>query len=430
MTRRILKLFSALIIFSIVIFYFSYSNLEKRKQTVKICIDPGHGGRPEYGDRDSGDKWSREKKRYLSFYNYGGVSDEITEHEYVLELAELMEKEILKLNTEEGKKIAEDFLKKHGITIKKFKEYDILLKTYLTRKDSAKEGDESPDVNCFYRNFDSPVDPAGGDYSIQKGRLSRINDFSPHLTISLHLNFVRAQSFSGMHALFAPSYQEFSYIHSNRDDKDKIENMDIVKYWNFPHKRYENGNWMINDASTYFTGKRLDGTDIGKRNTMITWSYSDDYEVAQKPSGFSGNFWDRERSVYEKYRRKGGPEGMGGDNLFFSSELLRWVSYLMRKEDSKEVEIRDPSASDWSICLYNNSITAGLELGNIYSNRDRKFLLEKKRELAKYLAYGIYAVLHGADLRDVDYKYVPSGKRLDLFKYGDYFERAGVKDGR
>ncbi|PLX18005.1 MAG: hypothetical protein C0601_05855 [Candidatus Muiribacterium halophilum] len=430
MLKKIFKLFLDLVIFSIVIFYFSYSGLQKEKNVIKICIDPGHGGIPEYGDKDSGDRWCSERKKYLSWYNFGGDTEKIKERDYVLKLGKLLKKDILKLNTKEGKEEAISFLKKHKINILESHDKEMIFKPYLTRDRSADLKDKSPDVNCFYRMFDSPKDPANKDYTMEKGRLSRINDFSPQLTISLHLNFVRAESFSGMSAIFAPSYDEFAYILKNREDQDKVEEMDIVRYWNFPYKKYENGQWMINDSSTYFTGKRLDGTFIGKRNTMLSWSYNKDFEDHDQPSKFKGDYWDRERSVYERYRRKGGPEGMGGDNLFFSSELLRWVSYLMKKEDSQEIEIRDPAASDWSICLFNNSVTAGLELGNIFSTKDQTFLLENMDKISRYLSYGIYAILNGSKLEEVDYKYVPSGKKLDLFKYGEYFENSRESDGR
>jgi hypothetical protein len=145
---------------------------------------------------------------------------------------------------------------------------------------------------------------------------------------------------------------------------------------------------------------------------MLTWKYKDEKSFAV-----------RENSVSEKMRRSGGYEGIGGDNLYFSNEILRYVSYFLQSEKNIEYNILEERASDWSVCIFNNSITAGLELGNLYSSHDRKILTQNRDSIAEYIAYAVYCINTGIYKTEEDpEKIMPYGKEIKLEKYGDYFK--------
>ncbi|MFA7577608.1 MAG: hypothetical protein WC002_06020, partial [Candidatus Muiribacteriota bacterium] len=97
MIHKFLKLFFALIIFSIILFVFTHLSQENMsvREEIIICIDPGHGGKPEFGNRFGGDQWSSENKTFNSFYNYGAELNDFHEHEYVYGLGEKVMEELL-----------------------------------------------------------------------------------------------------------------------------------------------------------------------------------------------------------------------------------------------------------------------------------------------------------------------------------------------
>ncbi|MCK9224944.1 MAG: N-acetylmuramoyl-L-alanine amidase [Candidatus Muirbacterium halophilum] len=408
MFKKFIKLLIALFVFSIIIFFFSkLTNISVHDEII-ICIDPGHGGLPEYGNKDGGDNWYEPKKTFLNYYNYGGIFENIKEHEYVYELAILIKKYVEDLNTITGYEEMRDFLKKHNIFLNSEKKKNF--KVFLSRDNSAEVLNlTEKNVNRFYRTFDSPHKD-----KIFKGKLSRINSIKPHFTLSLHLNFVESEDYRGMLSFFAPSIETFDYIIKNKENRDILIENEFYSKWNVRSRSYAVEGFMINDANTYFTGLKNDGRFIGRRNEMLTWKYDEEKL-----------FKDREESINEKMRRSGGYEGLGGDNLYFSNEILRYVSYFLNVEQNIDYNILEERASDFSVCIFNNSITAALELGNIYSTHDRKILLENKENIAKYIAYGIFCVNTGIHkIEEESEKIMPYGKRIDLEKYGDYFKES------
>lgn len=409
MVKKFLKLFAALFIFSLILFCVNRSSVDKLEKEVIICLDPGHGGKPEYGNSTGGDRWSADKKTYLNYYNYGGGYKDIIEHEYVYDVAIDIKKHLESFNTFEGLSKLKSFLNKNGIEI--IKDKKIIFKPFLSRKDSyTRNKDLKDDVNSDYRIFDYPKSPEEKDYSLKSGRLSFINSKKPQITLSLHLNYVESQKYQGMLSFFSPSYNVFKQIYENKEDSEYLDNHPIKEYWNILSKRHTMKEYMINDSQTYFKGKKLSGREIGKRYNMISWKYKDE------------EFWKREKSIYEKYRRDSGPEGLGGDNLYLGSEILRWISFFSNKELGKTVEILSPRASDWSVSLYTNSITSGLELGNIFSDHDRSFLKNNKDKIAYFISCGLYCVLNDINIKKSDNTVNPLGIKLNLKKYKKYFD--------
>ncbi|MFW5782248.1 MAG: N-acetylmuramoyl-L-alanine amidase [Candidatus Muiribacteriaceae bacterium] len=423
MMIKIFKLSAALIMFTLFLFAFSKLSGIPKIRHIKVCIDPGHGGKPEFGDRNGGDHWNPERKTFLKYYNFGADYKGFTEHSYVMEVAEKMKKELEKLNTPDNYKKMCDRLAHAGILIDR--EHDIRFEVMLTREESygkRPEKDHS-NINRFYRLFDSPHPVSGGE--LFPGRLSRINRFRPDVTVSFHVNYVKSQAYSGMLSFFAPSYNEMKEIYASKDHPDKLKDHRLFDSWNIRSSRINMEDWMINDAGTYFHGYKIDGRFIGQRNTMIEWRYDEPVEGLDSdvsPDLLDSSFWDRERSVYESYRRENGPEGFGGDNPFLSEEMLRYVSHIMKSETGSEVRIERPRACDWSLPIYNNSVTAGIELGNVYSDHDRDLMLSHRDEISESFSLALLCVLKGSELIEDNHENI-RGEKLDLDKYGDYFER-------
>jgi hypothetical protein len=191
----------------------------------------------------------------------------------------------------------------------------------------------------------------------------------------------------------------------------------------------------------YWTNKKGDKPDLkrfeGYRYNMVTWKYKDDEgwenEVKDVEGPYAlrhelfrpiGRFWDREKSKLEIMRREGGLEGFGGDNHYAGAELLRFVQYGLRLQVNKDLDtytepnpILKPFISTYSLPMLINAISAYLELGDIRSEKDIYFLTKKKKKIAVALAVGIYSLFQGLEVKELDFPYIPKGKRIIFEKY-------------
>jgi hypothetical protein len=185
---------------------------------------------------------------------------------------------------------------------------------------------------------------------------------------------------------------------------------------------------IISDTATYFTGFRaFTHKFIGLRYLMVTWRYN----TSSLFTSFT-LFFMRENSIYENYRRAGGPEGYGGDNFYSSEELIRYIrsalwddlkttnSYYAAKTNAQEYAgpHASPFVSDWAIPLHVNAITAYVELGYLSNIKDRKLLKEKQQLIAESVAVGIYSLLAGLNPKKVEGVEAPRGAAIDFAKYG------------
>ncbi len=185
---------------------------------------------------------------------------------------------------------------------------------------------------------------------------------------------------------------------------------------------------IISDTATYFTGFRaFTHKFIGLRYLMVTWRYN----TSSLFSSFT-LFFMRENSVYENYRRAGGPEGYGGDNFYSSEELIRYIRSALwndfislpgvqaLKSNASEYAgpHSSPFVSDWAIPLHVNAITAFVELGYLSNAKDRKMLKEKQTLISEAIAAGVYSLLVGLKPLKIDGVETPRGQAIDFSKYG------------
>ena len=160
----------------------------------------------------------------------------------------------------------------------------------------------------------------------------------------------------------------------------------------------------------------------GYRHNMVTWRYQDKsgwYLKAKKHPKWSsyarelkyftpkGAFWRRERLQPEAWRRENGPEKYGGDNLYASHELLRYLrkGLLVNHIENKNTlpEILEPYFSTWSVPSYINAISAYLELGYLDIKADYNRLLKYKKIYAEAIAVGIYSLFFSLTQKKKEY---------------------------
>lgn len=410
----------------------------------KIIIDPGHGGNNQSPFEEFGDKYDTLSGKFLEKYKPGASHKDRFEREIVLQLSQEVKKILDLTQSESGfrefQKIASHYTKS--------KISPIRFDSVMTREDDYtrytwKDGE---DQNLKYRMYDFPNKKTG-----QKvlGRISEINQAKPYLILSLHLTPGFANHPGGMAAVIAPPYRVFQNLRMISNGKASPKSFTDSHYANWLQfvsswSHLENA---MTDAWIYFhgywatrNGKKTDLNRFsGYRQNMITWRYADipGWEELAKIGGKGpyaksheefiarGKFWNRERGQGERWRRDGGPEKFGGDNLYASNELLRFVQYgirdRVRDKNGKPAEIgpiHPPYISTYSMPTYTNAISAFLEIGYIDNDRDMRYIQGHTRVVAESLAVGIYSLFRG--IKPVPKKgiaYTPKGKKLGFEKY-------------
>jgi N-acetylmuramoyl-L-alanine amidase len=424
-----------------ILFLFISIPLHSKKKPVpvyRVVLNPGHGGVSKEPQSRHGDRYDPLSKEFLDPFKYGAEYRGIKEHKIVYSIARKTLR-ILRYCEPEGefwrfKRLARQF------TRRKFPR--IYLKTFISRKKSISPETASvtEDPNAGYRFFDYP-DSRG---KIQLGRVSRINALKPHLVVSLHLASQGSRYYRGMNPVitvpYSVLYRGLRYV----QDKERS------KYF---YKKFRYKNWCLSkdlkddwycyldDVSFYFTSFHIkedltpEPEDFrGYRYNMVTWAYSDGPGWEKKASRHqkgtrysadyndvipSGRFWERERSVFEKYRREGGYYGYGGDNLYAAYELIKFMQYYLHK---KGVRTRDlspgrPYIGTWIVPLHMNAVSPLFELGYLRRRGDRYILTRKQNEIAAGLAVGIYSLFAGIKVKWSRYRHRPAGRKIDFNRY-------------
>jgi hypothetical protein len=403
----------------------------------RVVIDPGHGGISMHPMDMHGDRYDSISKQYLDNFRDGAAIYNLKEHEIVYSIAAKVEK-LIKLCAEDG-----DYYKFAEI-LKKYTDEQpqrIIISYMMSRGPSVKEKDaeKMEDPNSEYRIFDYP-DKQG---KIKLGRLSIINSFKPQLVVSLHLAGFASADFTAMNPVLLPPY---SFLQNGLLLlKKKISNR---FYFGSPYDDwFEESNkrssfeWFLNDVSLYYNSYPLNknlktekGNFKGYRYNMISWKYRDSegwekfaqthptftkYSESYEDITPTGKFWDREKSIYEDYRRSGGYEGFGGDNAYASYELVRYMLYAMNLKgyNSRSHIPGKPYISIWIVPHHINAVSSFIELGYLNRAQDRYMLLNKQNELAEGIAVGIYSMLTGLKLKNDKFKHKPKGLKIDFEKY-------------
>ena len=408
--------------------------------TFRVVIDPGHGGADIKPKSKHGDRYDLVSRKYLDDYKQGAVvtrkGTKIKEHVIVYNIAQKVMKILAHTapNGDFGK--FEAIARKYGKIKKR-----IHIVSILSRPKGITD-DEKPalnDVNASYRMFDYPAENG----SLSHGRISRINKFKPQLTVSIHIAESTSPDYKAMNAILAPSFSSFieglKYLRGSKTDRKFFTNSRISD-WFIEDTTRSAFNLFLSDVSQYFTGHPLDrDRNItafrGYRHNMTQWAYADApgwEKNAAKHADYSpysknyrnvspaGQFWDRERSKYESYRRDGGKEGFGGDNAYASYEIIRYILYSLKKNNGNYKHLTEgkPYFSIWAVPIYINAINAYFELGYFKRKDDLKMLLENQNEIAEGIAVGVYSLLAGIEpVSDDNFTHIPKGKRIDLEKY-------------
>ncbi|MDH5716025.1 MAG: N-acetylmuramoyl-L-alanine amidase [Spirochaetia bacterium] len=438
----------------IIVAFSIYSTYEPEHYVV--VLDPGHGGRDILPKNIYGDKYDPIIGEYRDHFRPGAQNKGITESEEVYKIAEKTAKILELTYTNEGKKKFEILLKKYAPDLKKINwEAHKPIKVHLSRVNNHTEEyiSKRVDVNAPYRLYDYPDIYTG---EMKKGTISRINSLSPNLVVSLHFTSGRKEKYGALASVITPNFdvykQAITYVKTkNISKKQKIRRKFFAsKYlnWMVTNSSRTHFQWFLCDAWIYFTGywSKKDGLSPdtkkfrGYRHNMISWQYADKgnwVDIAKNHpdnSSYSinlenfipeGPFWEREMDIPEKWRREDGKEGYGGDNLYASEELLRYIkkSFILNKVSSKKTapRILNPYISTWSVPTYLNAISAYLELGFLDNPYDRKRILNNKDEYAEGLAVGIFSLFYSLDIKKIESeKDEPKGEPIDFFRYENY----------
>ena len=425
-------------------------NLNKQEFPLyKVVIDPGHGGISKQPMSIHGDRYDSISKKYLDNFRDGAAVYNLKEHEIVYSIAAKVEK-ILKLCGEDG-----DFYKFTEI-LKKYTDEQpqrIIISYMLSRGPSLKEkdADSMEDPNAEFRVFDYP-DKQG---NMKPGRLSKINSFKPQLVVSLHLAGFASPDFIAMNPVILPpnSFLQNGLLLLRKKISDSFFFGSPYQDWFDESNKRSSFQWFLNDVSLYYNSYPLHKnlkTDTanfkGYRHNMVSWKYKDEdgwekfaeshptftrYSELYEDITPTGKFWDREKSIYEDYRRSGGYEGFGGDNAYASYELIRYMLYAMNLKGYSSISHvpGKPYISIWVVPHHINAVSSFIELGYLNRPQDRYMLLNKQNELAEGIAVGIYSMLTGMKLKDNKFKHKPKGLKIDFDKYKmpnnkTYFEDA------
>lgn len=403
----------------------------------RVVIDPGHGG---FFNKDKivhGDKYDSISGKYLDYFAEGANYKEIYEHELVYSISQkVMEK--LSWCSEDG-----DFNRFKSV-LARFSDKEperIYIEAMISRVPSltAEEKESETDPNAPYRLYDYP----DSDGEIVKGRISRINSFRPHLVVSLHMAEAAPDDYIGLNGIIVPPYNvlKAGFNVLKKGGAKKYNPPALVKSWFHESKKLPKKYYYFKDASQYFTGYGItknykpDYDEFnGYKYNMVDWTYHDDrgWEVTAKAkkdySAYSSNydtfveegrFWDREKSVFEEYRRGSSSTGVGGDNYYATYEIIKYVLYSLHLNgiDGKDKKPGKPFVSTWSVPLLINAVSAYIELGYFDRKWDRDVLVNRQEEISDGVAAGIYSLLAGLDGLNGNFRYKPEGNCIDLQKY-------------
>lgn len=462
------------------------------RDTFKVLLDPGHGGRGEPRGPTTGDNWDPAVGEFLTGYLNGGSRTvnriTYTEHEIVLSLGKRVKLWLDK--TADDRKWPEfEALVRRYQDMQKMPVRRIRVDCRVTREFAYTDHPDAanPNVNKHFRLFDGPDTlPAQASTPVFPGRLSRINAVGADLMVGLHVNDSIHANLRGSTALFVPPYavfDQFREVLLGQRKWDEIHNSPYHRHWSFSKPPGSRRAEMLEDIQRYF----LDGTAgtagsdanalkrVGRAD-RTQWRYRADPAVVRTDlsARFQGPFWEREQSEFEKYRRAGGPEEIGGDNLYGGQELVRFVRHALWKDflkkpgplpfpaqSSRSRPVVDPDSpppaqvssgagarggaavaaplstsyglpfppdaylgrhapplcSDWLISLYTNSVAAYLEVAYLSNPADLWLLDNKLDVIAEGLAVGVYSLLSGLKVKDLPGLPSPRGAPVDWDRY-------------
>ncbi|HOM09681.1 MAG TPA: N-acetylmuramoyl-L-alanine amidase [Spirochaetota bacterium] len=438
------KIVVFLVVITITIFSFKIPITRLEFPLYRVVLDPGHGGKATIPKDEYGDRFDVLSMKYLDVYREGASYKDYHEHIYTYEIAKRVDA-LLQLLSPNG-----NFEKFYTI-LQKYTDKPvkrIYIQTFMSRGPSLNSHLIHKEPNAPYRLFDF----ISNDGTLKEGRISYINSIKPHLVVSIHFALNSSPYFRGMNAVIAAPYsilyKGLQYFQGTLTDRSFFYHSKYAD-WFTEDERKSGFFWYSNDVVMYFTGYRIKNdysinTDAfrGYRYNMVQWAFSDPPGWAHiakhhpPKTPYANNiqqfipqnaFFTREQSKYEQYRRDGGFEGYGGDNLYASNEIIRFVLYNLYSKGirHKDQRLAPPYISIWSVPLHINAINAFIEFGYLARPYTRTIINNHLDDVAEGIAVGIYSLFAGVEVTK-KYPYTPYGKKIDLEKYkidndNDYF---------
>lgn len=447
----------------------------------KIVLVPSRGGKEEPRGDTIGDGWSPTLGRFTIPYLGGpGLKLEdgsvVTASEVSLKLAKKVQA-ILEMTRSdktwpEFEKLVQEF------SGSKDEVQRVVVESVLSREHGWQEHPNAnePNVNRFFRLFDSPVSfPPPPDEPLHPGLLSWTNAQAANMVVSLNFS-ASSTRMRGMKTYLAAPHAIMEHLRQIKLEKAKIGDIRRTVYFqSWAVYSGDRQNAMLADAARYFFGyipwstKRSSFELDAPSRDQIQWAFRDDAgksvpaSIESTPTGL---FWDRERSRFETWRREKGQEGEGGDNYYASQELIRFVRYGLWKDhlglkgtdpevyqkaaESMVAKAREekppeekppegaeapppqtvipqpdevlgrhllPFCSNYVEPINTNSVYAHLELGHLTSPEDRQMILGREDVYARSLAVGIYALVAGRTVQALPLLSAPQGQRIEWEKY-------------
>ena len=405
----------------------------------RVVLDPGHGGVCIPNKQKHGDRYDVLSGKYLSEFAMGAAHKGLWEHILVYQIA-AKTKKILDLCAPDAN---ENDFEKFNQILKRYSSKPakrVHIVAHLSRGNSADIDaiKKRKDPNAGFRLYDYP-DSNG---TMQPGRISKINALKPHLVVSLHMTRTYSKHYQGMSAvIIAPhSFMHNGLLHLlGKKNSSFFRNSNYTDWFQESNTR-SSWEWFLNDSVFYFTSfpmtrkREMKKTFRGYRYNMIQWAYRDkkgwEKTAAKHPAGTQyansfrtfvpeGKFWEREKTMYERYRRQDGPEGFGGDNNYAAAEIIRFMLYSLNihGEHHPHQKLTRPFISTWSIPMHINAVSAYIELGSLSNTRHRHLFTKKQNELAEGIAVGIYSLFTGIEPSTKKFRYTPKGKEIDYSRY-------------
>ncbi len=399
-----------------------------------------------------GDKCDPLIQECILGYRGGAEKHGYWESEEVYRIAVLIKEKLDLLDSASGRKKFHQILKKYSPNPEMPSES---MEIFLSRKENYYEHYPANhlDVNADYRLFDFE-DKVTGERRM--GTVSRINAMKPHLVVSLHLTPGAPSRYGGMAAVITPGYDTFSqaisFVNGNPVQRKKIRNAFLGSPWqNWMRSAGKDGfQSFMTDSWIYLVGRSMQSSGLepdmrpskyrGYRQNWVTWVYADDeswIDAALSPEKGSayyphirhfkpiGSFWEREKSIPERWRREGGQEGYGGDNYYSGKEIMRYIrkGFLANSVDTytQLPVIAKPYISTWVVPTYINAVSAYLEIAHLDAARDVQRILRHKEIYAESIAVGIYSLFYSLPQPATNRrKDLPTGTPLDFRKYVEY----------
>ncbi|MBI4861572.1 MAG: hypothetical protein HY815_15115 [Candidatus Riflebacteria bacterium] len=423
------------------------------RTTYRVLIDPGHGGRAERRSATTGDNWDQ---GLLEFMLLDKTANESSWPEF-------------------------------EATVRRYQELSkspvrrIRLSASLSRENSFLDHPDAMDrnINKHFRLFDSPDSfPATATTPLFPGRMSKVNAVSADLVLGVHINSSAAASARGPTALFVPPfafYEEIRQMAIGVKPWKDLRQSPYYQCWSPARGGGDRRGEIVGELTRYYldsvagaSAEARRSRVLGRRNHVM-WSYRDTAPASISNLGdrLAGPYWERERSAFEAFRRAGGPEEMGGDNLYAGQELTRFMRYALWKDrseggnrlppdtaqyggadgfrprpparkahpsDSAAERTRPttsgagspddylgrhqmPLASDWALPLYTNAVVAYLEAAYLSNPADLWLLDNKLDVMAEGVAVGIYSLCAGLKVKPVPAVVLPRGYRIDWERY-------------